>query len=846
MSHSQNASSERFNYNPALLGAVALGCGIILDRFWDLSFSVGLAISFFGLLFWFLAYRLFGNCRCAEPMGSLLLLIAVVGLGSSWHHGRWNWFSANDISQCAGDHAAPACIRAQVCSEGRPVALLDSDLLNPIPPQPRTRLEIAVQQIRDGDRWQDVAGRCELVVHAADPDIRPGDQVIIFGSLVRISPPSNPGQFDFHQYSRSRSRLVVVHAYFGSSVIVESRVTSLHPIWWLSTIRGRFNDLVWEYVGPKSAGLASAILLGNREQLTLSRRQEFMQTGTVHLLAISGLHVGILASFFFLLYRFGCTSRRTALLLTIAFVLFYAWLVEFHPPVTRATILVVLICVGRLIGKRAFGFNLLAIAAIVVLVMNPSDLFQVGPQLSFLAVAGIVCFRHWIFWGPSDEPLDRLVRTTRPMFVRGACQLGFRVRQLFLVSGLIWLLALPLVAFRFHLVALVGPVLNPLLLIPIALALYGGMGVFLFGGWLSPVAIVCGMICTVSLHGVELAIHWSEGLPLSHVWTVGPSALATSVFYLGFFALFVGLPKSKHKTWLPTAALVWLVGAWMVPATIQSHWQRVWRHSELRCTFVDVGHGTSVLIQTPDGRNMLYDAGTFGSPRFGYNNVAGLLWSEQVSHLDALVVSHADLDHFNAVPELCQRFSIGAVYVSPVMNDSSSKSVQLMLNLLKKKQIEIREVNWDMQLDIGRNVRGSVLSPPPGGTGETDNSDSIVLLIEVYGRKILLPGDLESVGMNMLLARPSVNCDVVMAPHHGSHHSRPAEFIDWACPEYVLISGHPKKVKMETLELLSEKDCIVNQTGSPGAVRYRIQSSGQISVEVFREGQWVAFSSAEN
>ena len=838
MIHSQPLSSERFHYNPALLLAVALSCGIILDRFWDLPFSTGVALSFFGLLFWCLVNCLFKKCRCVEPAGSLFLLIAVVGLGASWHHGRWNWFSVNDISQCAGDHAAPACIRAQVCSESRRVALLESDLLNPIPPKPRTRLEIAVCQIRDGRRWQDVAGRCELVVHAACPDLRPGDHVTIFGSLVRISPPSNPGQFDFYQYSRSRRRLVRVHSYFSSSITVESRVTALHPDWWLSTIRGRFNDLVWQYVGPDSAGLASAILLGNREQLTPSRRQEFMQTGTVHLLAISGLHVGILAGFFFLLYRFGCASRRTALLLTIAFVLFYAWLVEFHPPVTRATILLVLICVGRLIGKRAFGFNLLAIAAIVVLMMNPADLFQVGPQLSFLAVAGIICFRQWIFGSPSDEPLDRLVRATRPIAVRGLCQLGFRIRQLFLVSGLIWLLALPLVAFRFHLVATVAPLLNPLLLFPMAIALYCGMGVLIFGGWLQPVAGLFGAICTICLQGLESTIHFFQGLSFSHYWTAGPTANATLVFYLGFLLMFLCLPNSKLKGWLPLGALLWLVWAWMVPVTLASYTQRADSDGDLVCTFIDVGHGTSVLIQTPDGRSLLYDAGTFGSPRFGLSNVSGLLWSETIEHLDALVISHADLDHFNAIPELCQRFSIGAVYISSVMESRPSESVQFMFECLKDRRIKIYELDAGDCLEAGSHLLISVLSPPVEGTGATDNSDSIVLLIEGYGRKFLLPGDLESSGMDRLLTGSPVDCDVVMAPHHGSPHSRPREFLEWSRPEYVLVSASQSRVSKETIEVLSEGGRQVSLTGSPGAFRYRVSVTGCLSLECYDGGDW--------
>ncbi|MCH2180533.1 MAG: ComEC/Rec2 family competence protein [Mariniblastus sp.] len=830
--------STRISYSPILWVVVAWCGGILFDRTIDVSFVISLTVSLSAWVLWCWLFLRFKRHGRAERIAALVLLMSIAGLGASWHHGRWNWFPARDISQFASEIPTPVCLRAEIRSEPRPMACTEGSLLNPIPSRSRTLLKIKPQQIRNGSVWESVSGRSELMIHDRCRHLRVGDQVLIFGTLVRISPPSNPGQFDFHESSRGESRLAIVHAYFSDSVRVESSVNRAVPGWLLSTLRRQFNDLVWEYVGPDRAPLASAILLGNREQLSATRREEFVQTGTVHLLAISGLHVGILAGTFFLLFRVGFASRHWALWLTLVFVLVYAWLVEFRPPVTRASILLVLLCLGRLYGKRGFGFNLLALAALVVLVMNPADLFQVGPQLSFLAVAGIILFRDWIFRPPSDDPLERLIRTTRCWPTRCLQRLTWRVRQVVLVSSLIWLLALPLVACRFHLVSPIAPLLNPLLLIPISLALYTGMGLFLFGGWLKPVADCLGMACTFALSGLESAIQVCQRLPFSHFWTVGPSALATLAFYLGFFALCIGLPRSKQKVWLPLCGLAWLVWAWLVPAAIHSHWQRSDRQAELVCTFVDVGHGTSVLIQTPGGTNLLYDAGTLGSPRFGLNNVSGLLWSEQVRHVDALFVSHADLDHFNVIPDLCRRFSIGVVYLTPPMNDSSSLSVQLLLDRLQEQNIEVHELSWKTEFQWGGHTRGTVLSPPPEGTGSTDNSDSIVLLIEAYGRKFLLPGDLEGVGMDLLLSRPPVDCDVVMAPHHGSPNSRPDDFLEWSRPEYVLVSASPKKVANQTMEILGRNGRTVHRTGAPGAVRYRVEPSGNLIQETYRAGKW--------
>ena len=125
------------------------------------------------------------------------------------------------------------------------------------------------------------------------------------------------------------------------------------------------------------------------------------------------------------------------------FVIFYAWLVEFRPPVTRASILIVLFCFGKMIGERGNAINLLAAAALIVLVINPTDLFSIGPQLSFLAVTTLVLGHRWIFGEPETDPLKRLIASTRPWPVRMLTGVGRSVKTAVLVSAVIWLVALP-------------------------------------------------------------------------------------------------------------------------------------------------------------------------------------------------------------------------------------------------------------------------------------------------------------------------------------------------------------------------------------------------------------------
>ena len=173
-----------------------------------------------------------------------------------------------------------------------------------------------------------------------------------------------------------------------------------------------------EPLGALASGTCFRRAARRGEHIVDDRLDPYLETGTVHVLSISGLHVGILAAFLFLFLRLGLLPRRPALLLVAATIAAYAVLTYAEPPIVRAAILVVLFCLGRIWGRETLTFNSLAAAAIVILAMNPADLFRVGPQFSFLAMAmfGVFGLRS-IFSSPAD-PLDRLIAESQPWGVK--------------------------------------------------------------------------------------------------------------------------------------------------------------------------------------------------------------------------------------------------------------------------------------------------------------------------------------------------------------------------------------------------------------------------------------------
>jgi competence protein ComEC len=483
-------------------------------------------------------------------------------------------------------------------------------------------------------------------------------------------------------------------------------------------------------------------------------------------------------------------------------------------------------CAGQVLGRRALPFNSLAAAALVVLALNPADLFSVGAQLSFLSVAGILWYAP--LWSDSmrpKDPLDRLLLESRRWPSRLTWRFPRGVRNVAVLSAVVWLLTLPLVTARFHVVALTAIALSVLLWIPAFVGLATGFALLAVGWLCWPLAVVLGWCCDKALWALDALIGMARTVPGSCLWVRGPSPWWLVGFYggLGVLAAFPALRPSRR--WCLAMLAGWSALGLLVPA--------VARHGDaLQCTVLSVGHGCAVVVQLPSGQTLLYDAGKLAAPESGMQSVAACLWAKGVTHLNAIVLSHADADHYNAVPELIRRFSVEAVYVSPVMFAGENRSLAALEQALRTADIPIREICAGDCLVDDRGCRIEVLHPPRHGVSGKDNANSVVLGLQCGGRRMLLPGDLESPGLEALISQRKWHCDVLLAPHHGSRLSRSPELAAWCKPQWVVISGSRTREPSGAVSVYRDLGCQVLHTSEVGAVEVQIEE-GHLEVSGF-------------
>ena len=773
-------------YQPMLTVVLAVICGIVADRLVVINWRAWYLAGMLALVLCMLTGRRYQRIGVATLLGSM------IALSAAWHQFDWTWFPQHNLAFRLDEESRPVCLDVRLTSSPRRLAAPLPDPLCSFPQQQMTRVELRVVRVRDGRRWMPAVGKATLLVTGDGSHVSCGDLVRVRAFARRPPARENPG-IDLLGSMRARRELFYLRAPSDSALRVVEHASGWSPHVWMERLREQICQRLLQQLGPDDSPLAAAMLVGAREQVRSQQRDAFFLTGTVHLLAISGLHVGVLAGLFWFITRAGLVNQRLGLSLAIAFVLFYCWLTGARPSIMRASILVTVLCLAELSFRPALPINTLATAAVLVFLSDPSSLFQPGTQLSFVAVLGLVRCRGLFPAGGSEsaDRLEKLVRQSRSRLQRLVTRVLAYCRRGLTVSLVVWSITAPLVLYYFHLVSPVGILLGLALGIPLAVVLVSGMATILLSGF-GPFALLAVIPCRLGLWIMEWLIQQARDWPAAYFWSPAPPGWQLVVFY-GLLFLCWSCRRSTPRRLLRACLLAWILVA-AISTTRSGHRPEA---DVLRVTFIAVGHGTSVLLELPGDQVWLYDAGHLGRPDSAGRRVAAVLWSRGIRQIDRLLLSHADIDHINAVPYLLERFRVQQVCVPAQLDWSASPAVKILAEALARKRVPVHVISRGAELAAGDGLSARVLHPPAGAVLGSDNASSLVLELTWGARRLLLPGDLEADGLAMLLDSPPRQATVLMAPHHGSIYSQPLAICRWCRPRLVVISSGNRQASGE-------------------------------------------------
>ena len=844
----------------AVAVAVAAGCG--LPAVVDLSPVVWWLAAAVALVAWAVSAGL-GR----HGWAAVALLVAVGGGAGGWSAVRSNLFSRDDLAWSLTSSPQPVAVEGIVEESPRRLSApvidpLRSGAAQAAMQRPSSECVVAVLAVRRGAAWRPAGGRAALIVDGEPPDLAAGCRVRVLGRGMRPPPPLNPNEFDFHERAQSLRCLSIVRAHSAECVRVLSRPAAWSPLAWIDRLRDGGVEVLRRHLSPERAPLAAALLIGSRESLPREESLEFLVTGTIHILSISGLHVGFLSLALFKVLRMLALPRGWSLVAVACCTGLYMVLVRAETPVVRATLLIWLTCLGAAIGRRSLATNSLALAAILVLLWHPPELFRIGSQLSFLSTAVLIGASAALSRAHTDDPIERLIERSRSPWERRLRRIGRQTFEMVVTGAAVWAVTAPVVASSFHLVSPVGLVLNPLIAPLVAVAMAWGFLCLVTATVSATLAAACGWACDGTLRCIGAVVSWAAGLPGGYWWVAGPPAWWVAGWYVLLAAMLLVVSRerlTRISTW-GTVAAAWVVVGW---AGVAAPRLGCLQHAGMRTVVAAMGHGCGIVVRSPTGRCLVYDAGRLGAPSAARRAMAGVLWHEGVSRIDTLVISHADTDHFNAVPELLERFAVGEMVVPPPFLESDSWAVGEVLRLARAAGIPVRTAAAGESFALDPLCRVRVLHPTAGSDDPhvhdvalkdargdamaTDNETSLVLAVESAGRRLLLTGDLEGRSLARFIASDPDSCDVLVAPHHGSRTSLPPDIARATAADWVIVSGVGAAGWPEVREAYSrargDGDRVaVVKTGADdastgGAIALEFTAS-TVRVEQFVRGRW--------
>ncbi|MCA9035931.1 MAG: ComEC/Rec2 family competence protein [Planctomycetaceae bacterium] len=640
-----------------------------------------------------------------------------------------------------------------------------------------------------------------------------GDTVELTGKLLTVFPPSNPGEMNYENFlfrQRLSGILFVQHPY---AMIPVDSLSWWNPRRRLNQARQEASRLISQHLSPQHRPLAEALLLGNRGFLQASSERQFILSGTLHLLAISGLHTGILFLFIRRVLHVLLVQHSHALILAAISCLLYALLTDLRPSVLRATVFLLLSTISQLTGRPMRTSNQIAVTVILLAVFDPALIFDSGAWLSFLAVSALACVDSARGARQTEQgvPIDAITweEWFRERASNAGLWLAYRYRQMLAVT----LFSMPMVASQFHVISLSGVLINVLLIPLTAFTMVAGF-LFLLSGLLLPwLAIPPAFVFGSLLQVLQSIVSFAAGFDAGAVTIADLPAWFCPTFY-GILAFQILTRRPRWRYCLLTIQLVCVIIAFRLASAPPMH------SGELHCTVLNVGHGNAAILITPENHVILMDAGALNRGHRTSETIANCLWHLGYRMVDAVIVSHADADHYNALPGLLEMIPVGQLITTTEFIRSDAAPVQELLEDVKDRRIPVTIVASGDRMTLGETMITFFRADSALSQELNDNELSLLSVAEYRGHRIAFPGDLDGRGFEQV--SPELpECDLLISPHHGSLNSNNSDTKRVFQPETVIVSSRNDATKAQLSRIFGERTRFLF-TSVCGAVSIRI------------------------
>ena len=730
--------------------------------------------------------------------------------------------------------------RTPIPTSGNILSFADGSRINiegiidtgPMETHDRTRIFLQTTYVHTPAASYRVTGRIRLSILETHREFRYGDRIRFF---CRLTPPrnfENPGRFDYVRYLAYRSVFATAVLSDDRGIIKIGHAEGNAVFLLMEGYRDKVRAAIDGCLPSPERDVLKALVLGEKNTLAEPVKERFAALGISHLLAISGLHVGIVALVTYalvmavlkLFYKIllYVDAGRLAVLVSIVPVLFYCFIAGFHLPTIRAFIMMLTYVLGLLLGRPEDLLSTVFLAAFVILLCMPPALFDISFQLSFTAVISLIIII------PALRPLffvtsDRLVSDQEGSISGRAYRV---VIGLFLASTAAILGTLPLQALAFNRFSFMGFFAN-MLFVPFVgfLIVPAGLLATLFLPVCSPLSFLFYKATGLLIHQLLLVVSFWSGVETGQMHVVAPAVPEIVLYYAALLSGVFFLTRQQFRNALLAVACCIVLGF-----SFGLYQQR--GIDLLRVTFLDVGKGDAALVEFPGKETMLIDGGGFFDDSFdvGQAIIAPVLYKRGIKKIDYVVLSHPHKDHMGGLSYIIRNFCIGEIWMTGAGSDDLA--YKRLMTAVQEKGITKKFCSRKTPPVFAGDAEVRVISP---GAVQSlreitsyygTNNNSLVIKITYGTISFLFTGDiLGEAEQSLVRSESCLASTIIKVPHHGREGSSTQEFVQNVSPEIAVISCRARGGGV------SPSPRVLGEYRRVGARVYRTDTDGAIMID---------------
>jgi len=855
----KNLHKQILSTSPLVLIATGLIAGILIQDIsaWPIKFWLSLllvCVSATSILF--VRKKLFYQPYATAYMAFFCFLCLGAIRLSSFYQPR-----PDDISNFVADERKMATIRGLIITEpytnnygfivepNQPIDVNETDkpkgykyeyrqwkFARFMHTDPTTSFYLKLKQVQTVAGWSKLKGNIRVQIGEPVLDLKAGDSIQAYCWLDRFKEVTNPGQFDIAGYLARRNIFIAASVESRDSITLVEKHYPGH----FTRLKARLREITSQALlgdtqpDSPSQGLLQALLLGYRRNIDNATYEAFRKTGLLHFISLSGMHLGIFIGIIWWLCKTVGLMKPVRAVICIIAIGVFLLIVPPRAPTLRAAIIAVIFCISFFFRRRSNPLNSLSLAAVILLLIRPTQVFEAGWQLSFASVLGIILLadRIHFFIHAKITGISWLEQVLRgKLFFRIITKSGQYLLKLFSLGLAAWLGSAGILLYHFYTITPLASIYT-ILVFPLvgAILTLGFLKIILFFV-LPTLSAILGFIVTILSDWLIWFVKLIASLDISQI-LIGHVSLTPVILYYSFilFAAFVYFRHPLLKKAICTAmvlAIIIFLGI--------TKWQRIYRNN-LILSCLDVGHGQAILAQLPGKANVLFDAGSMHRNDIGRRIVAPFLDYSGINKIDSIIISHNDIDHINGIPEIIKHCEVKGVYANDAFLSTIDTwgTAEFLSNQMHERGLTIRPAGQALDFDSSANI--SILWPDEmvsESTELSDNDSSLVCLIEFAGRKILLCSDIEEFAQGEFLRLyPGLRADIVVVPHHGSDKVIESEFIKNLDPEILICSCSQRQYERQKA-IETQCGSKIFYTAINGAINVCISKDGDLTTEVF-------------